>query len=33
LNDLQGSELIMVFQHWIERVRWLIEHDGDYYQD
>jgi hypothetical protein len=24
---------MMVFQHWIERVRWLIEHDGDYYQD
>jgi hypothetical protein len=33
LNQVQGSELMMVFQHWIERVHWVIEHDGDYYQD
>jgi hypothetical protein len=33
LNEVQGSELMMVFYHWIERVRWVIEHDGDYYQD
>jgi histone-lysine N-methyltransferase SETMAR len=33
LNEVQGSELMMVFQHWIERVRLVIEHDGDYYQD
>jgi hypothetical protein len=33
LNEVQGSELMMVFQHWIECVRWVIEHDGDYYQD
>jgi hypothetical protein len=32
-NEVQGSELMMVFQHWIERVRWVIEHDGDYYQN
>jgi hypothetical protein len=33
LNEVPGSELMMVFQHWIERVRWVIEHDGHYYQD
>jgi hypothetical protein len=33
LNEVQGSELMMVFHHWIGRVRWAIEHDGDYYQD
>jgi hypothetical protein len=33
LNEVQGSELMMVFQHWIERARWIIEHDGDYYHD
>jgi hypothetical protein len=33
LNEVRGSELMMVFQHSIERVRWVIEHDGDYYQD
>jgi hypothetical protein len=33
LNEVQRSELMMVFQHWIERMRWVIEPDGDYYQD
>jgi histone-lysine N-methyltransferase SETMAR len=29
LNEVEGCELMMVFQHWMERVRWVIEHDGD----
>jgi hypothetical protein len=29
LNDVQRSELMMVFQYWIERVRWVIEQNGD----
>jgi hypothetical protein len=33
LNEVQGSELMIVFHHWIERVRWVIEHYGNYYQD
>jgi hypothetical protein len=33
LNEVQGSELMMVFHHWVELVRSVIEHDGDYYQD
>jgi hypothetical protein len=31
MNDMQPSELIFVFRHWIERMQSAIEHDGDYY--
>jgi hypothetical protein len=31
LNEVQLSELIFVFYHWIECVRWVIDHYGNYY--
>jgi hypothetical protein len=33
LNDVQLSELIFVFYHWIECVQWAIKHNEDYYHE
>jgi hypothetical protein len=31
LGSIQVSELTAVFHGWVERVRWAIVHNGDYY--
>jgi hypothetical protein len=31
LEEIQPSELHVVFSHWVERVRWVLENNGDYY--
>jgi hypothetical protein len=31
LGSIEVSELTVVFHGWVERVRWVIEHNGDYY--
>jgi hypothetical protein len=33
LKEMHSSKLMIVFHHWIERVRWVIEHNGDYYHE
>jgi hypothetical protein len=31
LDEIHPSELEVVFSHWVERVRWVLESNGDYY--
>jgi histone-lysine N-methyltransferase SETMAR len=33
LNEIQPPEVIAVFIHWAERVRWVLENNGDYYHE
>jgi hypothetical protein len=33
LNEIEPSALMFVLPYWIERVRWIIEHPGDYYHE
>jgi transposase len=33
LEEVQRSELHIVFSHWVERVRWVLETNGDYYHE
>jgi hypothetical protein len=33
LSESQRSELQLVFHHWIERVQWVLNSDGDYFHD
>jgi hypothetical protein len=33
LEEIEGAELRVVFHHWIERVKWISDHDGDDYQE
>jgi histone-lysine N-methyltransferase SETMAR len=33
LNEIQPPEMVAVFSHWVERVRWVLENNGDYYHD
>jgi ABC-type iron transport system FetAB ATPase subunit len=30
LEEVQSSELHIVFSHWVERVTWVLETNGDY---
>jgi histone-lysine N-methyltransferase SETMAR len=30
LNEIQPPEVAAVFSHWVERVRWVLENNGDY---
>jgi hypothetical protein len=30
LEEVQVSELKLVFHHWMERIRWVLDHNGDY---
>jgi hypothetical protein len=30
LNEIQPSELQLVFHHWIERVKWILANNRDY---
>jgi hypothetical protein len=31
-EEIHEAELKVVFHHWIERVKWVLDHDGDDYQ-
>jgi aromatic ring-opening dioxygenase catalytic subunit (LigB family) len=33
LNEIEPPEVIVVFSHWVERVRWVLENIGDYYHE
>jgi transposase len=33
LNEIRPPEVIVVFSHWVERVRWVLENNGDYYHE
>jgi hypothetical protein len=33
LGEIQVSELKLVFHHWVERIRWVQYHNGDYYNE
>jgi histone-lysine N-methyltransferase SETMAR len=33
LEEVRPSELQIVFSHWIERVRWVLANNGDYYHE
>jgi hypothetical protein len=33
LEEVQVSELKLVFNHWAERIRWALDHNGDYYNE
>jgi hypothetical protein len=33
LNEIQPPEVIAVFSHWVEWVRWVLENNGDYYHE
>lgn len=31
LNSISRDEIKSVFDHWIDRCKWIISHKGDYY--
>jgi hypothetical protein len=33
LNEIQPPEVVAVFSHWVERVRWVLENSGGYYHE
>jgi hypothetical protein len=33
LNEIQPPEMVAVFSHWVERVRWVLEDNGDCYHE
>jgi hypothetical protein len=33
LNEIQPSELQLVFHHWIERVKWVLANHGNCYYE
>jgi hypothetical protein len=33
LEQIPRSELELVFHHWIERARWVLQNDGDYFHE
>jgi hypothetical protein len=33
LNEIQPPEMVAVFSHWAERMRWVLENNGDYYHE
>jgi hypothetical protein len=33
LNEIQQPEVVAVFSHWVERVQWVLESNGDYYHE
>jgi hypothetical protein len=30
LNEIQPPEVVAIFSHWVERVRWVLENNEDY---
>jgi hypothetical protein len=33
LSEIQRPELELVFHHWIERVQWVLDNNGDYFHE
>jgi hypothetical protein len=33
LNEIQPPEVIAAFSHWVGRVRWILENNGNYYYE
>jgi hypothetical protein len=33
LNEIQRAKLELVFHHWIERVQWVLDNDGDSFHE
>jgi hypothetical protein len=33
LNEIQPLEVAAVSGHWVERVQWALENNGDYYRE
>jgi hypothetical protein len=33
LEEIQGAELKVVFHHWIQPVKLILDHDGDSFQE
>jgi hypothetical protein len=33
LEEVQVSELKLVFHHWVKWIRWVLNHNGDYYNE
>jgi hypothetical protein len=33
LNEIQPPEVVAVFSHRVERVRWVLENNGDYHHE
>jgi hypothetical protein len=33
LEEVQVSELKLVFHYWVERIRWVLGHNGDHYNE
>jgi hypothetical protein len=33
LEEVQVSELKLVFHHWVQRIRWSLDHNGDDYNE
>jgi hypothetical protein len=33
LDKIQPPEVVAVFSHWAERVRYVLENKGDYYRE
>jgi hypothetical protein len=33
LGEIHRSELELVFHHWIERVQWVLDNNGDYFHE
>jgi histone-lysine N-methyltransferase SETMAR len=33
LNEIHPPEVVAVFSHWVEMVRWVSENNGDYYYE
>jgi hypothetical protein len=33
LNGVRPPEVVAIFSHWVERVRWILENNRDYYHE
>jgi hypothetical protein len=33
MSEIQRSELEFLFHHWIERVQWVLDNDGDHFHE
>jgi hypothetical protein len=33
LEEVQVSELKLVFHYWVELIRWVLDYNGDYYNE
>jgi hypothetical protein len=33
LSEMNLSEILVVFEHWLERTRWVIQNNGEYYHE